>query len=842
LRPLQEAPVTALLRALTWPEWRLHPGRPLLALLAIALGVALAVSVHLINASALAEFDAAARALHGTPDFELLPAAGNGYDEALYERVATQPQVAVASPLVEAQVDVRAPDGTLVPMQLLGIDALDVAEVAPQLLPQPEAGAPRLALLDPRSVFLNAAARQRLGAPATLQVQGTALAVRGGVAAGGPPLAVMDIAGAQALAGQLGRLSRIAVKLRPGADARAVVAALALPPGVRAATPDEAGDRMAQLTRAYRVNLTVLSLVALFTGAFLVFSVLSLAVARRVPQFALLGVLGLSAPERRRLVLAEAALLGVAGSMLGLLLGAGLAAAALRLLGGDLGGGYFRGLAPRLHLQPLALAAYGAIGVAAALASAWAPARQAEALAPAQALKGLGLDAARPLPAWAGPLLLVLAAVLATLPPLGELPLAAYLAVACGLLGGIACVPALLSAALAPWRVPRRPLLLLALQRARQQRAQASVAVAGVVAALALGVALTVMVGSFRHAVDDWLGQLLPADLYVRAGSTDGTATPLPPALVQAAAGLPGVARMQPQRVLALSLDAHRPPVALLARQQAGDLAQALPLKGEALPAPAGEVGVFASEAMAALYGATPGRTLLLPLPAAAPAPATPGVRVFVRGLWRDYARQHGALVMPLADYQRLTGDRRVTDLALWLAPGADLAAVQQALRSAAAPQPLELATTRELRALSLRIFDRSFAVTGYLQAVAIAIGLFGIAASFSSQVLARRKEFGMLAHLGLTRGDLLRLVAGEGALWTAAGTVLGLLLGLAVAVVLVYVVNPQSFHWTMPLRVPWPRVGALCAAVLAAGTVTAALAGRAAAGREMALAVKEDW
>ena len=141
-----------------------------------------------------------------------------------------------------------------------------------------------------------------------------------------------------------------------------------------------------------------------------------------------------------------------------------------------------------------------------------------------------------------------------------------------------------------------------------------------------------------------------------------------------------------------------------------------------------------------------------------------------------------------------------------------------------------------------LHIFDRSFAVTYWLQAVAIAIGLFGVAASFSAQVLARRKEFGLLAHLGLTRRQILAVVAGEGAAWTGVGAAAGLLLGQAVSVVLVHVVNPQSFHWTMDLRVPLARLLALCAAVVLAGTVTAWVAGRAAAGKDAVLAVKEDW
>ena len=125
---------------------------------------------------------------------------------------------------------------------------------------------------------------------------------------------------------------------------------------------------------------------------------------------------------------------------------------------------------------------------------------------------------------------------------------------------------------------------------------------------------------------------------------------------------------------------------------------------------------------------------------------------------------------------------------------------------------------------------------------MAIAIGLVGIAASFSAQVLARRREFGLLAHLGLTRAQVLAVVAGEGATWSLAGVALGLLLGIAVSAVLVHVVNPQSFHWTMELRLPWGRLALLCAAMAAAGTVTAWWAGRAAGGRQAALAVKEDW
>ena len=220
--------------------------------------------------------------------------------------------------------------------------------------------------------------------------------------------------------------------------------------------------------------------------------------------------------------------------------------------------------------------------------------------------------------------------------------------------------------------------------------------------------------------------------------------------------------------------------------------------------------------------------------------------------MWRDYARQFGTIAMEQADFERLSGDTRVNDMAFWLHADADVSAVQDSLRglaNAVAHTPageaaalLEFGSAGEIRAITLQIFDRSFAVTYWLQAVAIGIGLFGVAASFSAQVLARRKEFGLLVHLGLTRRQVLRVVAFEGAAWTTLGAIAGIGLGLAVAVVLVHVVNPQSFHWTMELTLPWGRLSGLGAAVIVAGTVTAWLAGQAAAGRDAVLAVKEDW
>jgi putative ABC transport system permease protein len=295
---------------------------------------------------------------------------------------------------------------------------------------------------------------------------------------------------------------------------------------------------------------------------------------------------------------------------------------------------------------------------------------------------------------------------------------------------------------------------------------------------------------------------------------------------------------MQATRVRPMSWQPARPSVALIARELGLDASRSLALLAPLLAARAGgdEIAVYVSEPMASIYGIQSGDTLALPI-------TEPPLKVRVRGVWRDYARQFGAVAIDLADYRRATGDMRVNDLALWLAPGASPADTLQRLRALGGDAlPLEGASTGELRAISLSIFDRSFAVTRYLQMVAIAVGLVGIAASLSAQVLARRKEFGLLAHLGLTRAQVLALVAGEAAAWMAAGALLGLALGIAVSVVLVKVVNPQSFHWTMDLLLPWGPLALLVTAVLAAGVATALVAGRRATGRDMVLAVKEDW
>jgi putative ABC transport system permease protein len=557
-----------------------------------------------------------------------------------------------------------------------------------------------------------------------------------------------------------------------------------------------------------------------------------------------------------RLLVVEAALFGILGSLLGILLGLGVANAALRLLGGDLGSGFFQGVRPALAFDAADALLFFSLGVAAATLGGWMPARDAARSPPALALKGgsgLDHDLGRT-PAWPGLTLLAAAGLLLLLPTIGGISLGAYVAVAFLLLAAV-----LLKPRVAPWLFvplgrwlasrtlspPASPWWLAATRLAATPRF-AAIGAAGIVASFALMVAMATMVASFRASVDQWLERVLPAEVYVRAGPATsaglgGTTAYLTEEDRRVLAFHPQVARVEFTRNLKISLDPARAAVSLIARPiDRSDPARQLPLTGAALPwreghSPPGLIPIWVSEAIVDLYGARVGDELELPI-------AGQSQRFLVAGVWRDYARQFGAIAIDAADYSRLSGDTVRTEAALWLKPGASAPQVIRDLQGQLETRSAELAQTGEIRSISLHIFDRSFAVTYVLEIAAIVIGLVGIAATFSAQAIARTREFGMLRHLGVTRGQILALLAIEGLLVTALAIAVGLAAGLAVAWVLVEIVNPQSFHWTMDFRLPLGLVVGLILSLLGAAAVTALIAGRRAVSGDAILAVREDW
>nr|WP_246265588.1 FtsX-like permease family protein [Aromatoleum diolicum] len=816
-----------------------------LSLFAIALGVALGLAVQLIHGAALDEFGRGMRLLAGEADLQVFgPRAG--FDDAVYAEIAAQAEVADASPVLE--IDARLP-GRDISLRIFGIDMFRAAHVHPALMPQVDTAAREtgpLAALAADALFLSPAARTALGiAPGEmLAVQsGThalPLRIAGTVPAAGlgQELGVMDIAAAQLLFGRIGRISRIDLRLKSGIDrdaARRSLAAL-LPAGVEVLTPETAEAQTSALSQAYRVNLTMLAIIALLTGGFLVFSTQLLAVARRRQELAFLRALGLDRAALIRGLLAEGAVVGLTGGLLGIVLAYGLAGLAFNYVGGDLGAGYFRGLRPALRFDLRPSVAYVLLGVLAGVAGAWLPAREAARMNPARALRA-GDEAevfqSRPR-AYLTPACLALATLLCFLPPLGGVPIFGYAAVAFLLAGAVLALPTLVQLSMGFLDGTRDVLWMLARARLAAAPGQAVVAAAGVVASVALAVAMAIMVSSFRHSVDGWLESILPADLYLSA-SPAATSGFLAPEMQEQVASLPGIAAIRPVRFDTLRLDTERFPVTLIARPVDGGAA--LPLVGATVTAdsPDAAPSAWISEAMADLFAVKVGDVLQLPI-------SGRRVAFHVAGIWRDYARQHGAVVIELADYRALTGDFNANDLAIWLADGAEPDTVAQAIRNALGDDTIKIASPGDIRAISLAIFDRTFLVTYLMEAVAILIGLFGVSTSFAGLATARRKEFGMLRHLGLTRGEIGRLLTVEGALTAAVGTAVGMVAGGAIALVLVEVINRQSFHWSMDIRLPLAGLVIFAGALVLLAALAARLSGHQAMRQSAVLAVREDW
>jgi putative ABC transport system permease protein len=834
----------AVWRALISGPLYAAPGRTLLAVAAIAIGVALGLAVHLINASAASEFERAARQLAGEADL-LVRGGRAGFDEQLYPQITKLPEVSAASPVIELEATFHGLRDTL---KIIGIDALRAYELQPQLAGWD--GSAGNGLFDAGAIRLSASAAKELSVDAgdtvTLKVgtQSIDLRVTGIIpdSVYRQRLGIMDIAAVQWHLNRIGIISRIDLRLQAGTDLQTFQRRLQslLPPGVHAVTPDIDSERGLALTRAYRLNLDMLALIALFTGTFMVFSSQVLALLRRRTQIALLRALGVTRGEVLTWLIAEGALIGCIGGIIGLLGGYVLAGQAMAFVGADLGADYFRNLNAGLAADSLTLAAFLGLGITFSVIGAALPAWDAARRQPASALHA-GDDSDelhRPLMITSGLAALLTGAALALLPPIGGLPVAGYAAIAMLLVGAVLLMPALAGLLLSPAPLPANTPLALGLAQLKATTRHVAISVAAILVSFSLVVSMLIMVLSFRQSLDNWLDQVLPADLYMRAAQSAETAV-FSPLEQKRIADTTGVASVTFSRYQSLLIQGNQPPVTVIARDMSSaEMPSALPLVSPPAILPeAAPPAAWISEISAALFTWKTGQIITLPLGNAAQT-------FIVAGVWRDYSRQNGAVIIDRNVYRKITGDGTANDAAIRLAdPEAALSKTEQALRAAVDNHSkVEIASASNIRQISMGIFDRTFAITWALELAALVVGLFGVSIAFSVQALARRREFGVLRHLGMTRSQISAMLAGEGALTAGVGAICGLAVGTLMGLVLIHVINRQSFHWSMELHMPWVPLLVLFIVTVASAAATAVLSARSVMRIEVVSTVREDW
>jgi putative ABC transport system permease protein len=838
---MSSAATATLIRMLLGGALRANRGRLALTVLAVALGVALATAVHLINYSAVAEMSAAVRSLAGDTDVTVR-GPRVGVDEDLYPKLARREGVSVASPQLEIDAKLVDRPGTL---RILALDPFRAAVIQPMLLG--DAAEHLLALLEPNTALLSASAANQLALDAgqTLDVQvGTrviGLRILGVLPANESitqPLALMDIGNAQWALDHLGVLNRIDLRLASGTDRKRFVEALNgdLPAGVRAAEIEVSAQQSVALSRAYRVNLNMLALVSIFTGAVLIYTTQWLTLLRRRTQFALLLALGMSRKQLVTLLTAEAMLIGITGTTLGIALGIGASQLGVSYTGGDLGAGFFASSITRARIDMFGLSLIVLVGIAAALLSGFLPAREVVNARLSGALRAGDEQAslARQPSLIPGIGFLVAGAILATLPPIAQLPVFGYVAIASLLIGTLVLLPAAVRGILRMPSRTRAARLKLPVEQLRGTAGYAGVSLAAIVASFSVAIAMLIMIQSFRVSLDDWLQVVLPADLYARSGS--GSSAYIEPEVQSHIRSLAALRQVVFSRHTNVAMDPLGTGVTLIARDLDNADTTGLYLLGPSQLPTDDTAPAWISEAVRDRSGVSVGGRITIPIAGKA--------AVFtVAGIVRDYARPGGSIVIERSVYQRLSADSRATEAWIWIAANADPQRVIADLRMAVgSTNAIEIREPGLIRALSMAQFDRTFAVTYGLQAVAIVIGLFGISVGTSAQAIARRREFGMLQHLGMTRGHIAALSATEGGILGLIGALIGIALGATLSAVLIHVINAQSFHWSMETHFPATPMAAWSIVLVIAAALTAAISARQAMSTDAVMAVKDDW
>jgi len=810
-------------------EW----ARSTLTLLGVALGVAVFVAIRLASHSAMASFGDTVDAVAGKANLEV-SASSEGLDERLYPAIRRHPGIRAAAPVIEVFARARTGGAPRVraertrddwpeSIMVLGLDAFAEQpfqrfRVDPNANPATRTEA--FAMLAPRAAFITAsyARRQGLHVGDTLTILASGrpepLVVRRVLEGSdldqalGGSVVVVDIATAQDLFRRYGRIDRVDLLVDPH-DRDGVRASLArsLPADLTVDFPAGRTRQVENMVSAFRLNLEALSFIALFVATFLIFNAVAMSVLRWRREIGVLRAVGVTRGGVVLLFLGEGLFFGVAGAALGLWFGTGLARGALTLVGRTLTDLYMVRQVATLHAD---VGAYGlglGLGVVAAAVSALVPALEAARTPPGVTLRqGLWVEA-QPLhlARWslAGVASLMAAAGVSVWTIGAGRPAGGFASAFLALVGFALLAPAFT-------RLGERALRGLVHRLAgvpgtlgsrylRDAIARTSAAVAALMVAVGMWVALDVMVGSFRRTVDTWVGQSIRGDLYVEAVGQRGNlgVTQLPEAFVSRVSALPGVRAVDTfrgTRFLHRGRWAFAAGVDLDVQQALGHLQFTRGTARDVLATARAREGVVVSESFAYRFHTRIGDELTL---------ETPSGRVTrpVVGIYYDYSTDAGAVLMDRALFESLWRVRRTESLAIYAAPGTDIAELRRQVLAAGPDLVLSATPNQELRARVLEVFDQTFQVTYALQSIAILVAVLGVAGTLTALILQRGREIAVLRAIGASRGQVRSIVLVESGLIGLIGAVLGCGCGLALAMILIHVINREYFGWTIRLH-----------------------------------------
>lgn len=823
-----------------------RPWRPAVTAAGVALGVASVLATLLATRAAIASLREGVRELAGSTALEVT--APGGVPDSVLASLRPLAGEALILPVVEEFAPL-AELGDVV--RVLGVDLLMEAENRGLAARRYDREA-LAALLGGRAALLPAPLARELGVAPGDTIEITALSRPVRLAVAGivtPPalagawdrLVLLDVAAAQEIFGRIGWLDR--VELAPFAESEPGElrreAARLLPPGLSLQLPERRASRADHLVGPLAFNLTALAGISLLVGAVLMSTTLATSVVQQRYTIAVALSLGASRRQIAGAVLCEAAAIGAVGAALGV--AAGLAGAQAALESARVTVATVARDVPASPVRLSATLAWGGMGLGllVALASAAVPLREALRTPPVQGLAGetprpLGLRAHARSAGLAG-LLVAAALLLARLPARGDRPLAALLAAGTLLLVSLVTAPSAIDLLARAGSWTRLGLALPPLRLAGTAlaagRGRAAWAAGAIALATALAVAMATMIGSFRETVRDWSDQTVRADLWVRPIPTGGGVASgrLSPRAAEVAERLFGAGAVDPFHLAEAEFRGR--PVAVSGGSFAvAALRSGTPFVGgepaRAVVARAlARGGALVNEPFARRFGVASGDTIEL-------AAGAGVARREVTGVFYDYSRHDGLVVLDRGDFLRLYPDRGPESLELYLPANADPEAARRALRAAMGPGwRAEVLLNREVRDEVLRVFDRTFAITGAMQRVSAAVAALAVLTVLFTLVSERARDLAVVRALGGSRAQAAGIVLGEAGLLGAAGATAGLGYGLAVGWILVKVVNLQSFGWTLRFEPPWPALAGVIVwvvpACLAAGLLPAVEAAR---------------